>query len=181
MPDRQEQTIISLILDDGDSEQYSLLVERYHRGLVQHLNSLTSNMQMAEDIAQEAFIRAYHKLSQYNQAYAFSTWLYKIADNIAYRQLSQLKTTSDISDVEELIADDQPSPADLVDIQLTSDKVQLAISKLPLEYKQAISLYYWENFSYEEIAEIMQRPIGTIRTWLYRAKEILRKDLYGQV
>lgn len=179
MTDTTELAIIREVRD-GHHDQYSFLVERYHRGLIQHLYNLIHDEQAAEDVAQEAFIRAYSKLDQYNEAYAFSTWLYKIADNIAYRLLKQTKPTTDIDDIEEVISDDKPTPAELVEQTFTREAVQTAITKLPLAYRQVIGLYYWDNFSYEEIAQIVDRPIGTIRTWLYRSKEQLRKELYGQ-
>ena len=77
-----EQQIIADVLD-GQSEQYRLLVERYHKGLICHLGNMLQDQAQAEDIAQEAFIQAYTKLHQYDAKYAFSTWLYKIANNLA--------------------------------------------------------------------------------------------------
>lgn len=175
-----EHTIIDEVLD-GNTDEYRYLVERYHRGLLQHLFYLTRDEQTAEDIAQESFIRAYQKLAQYNKTYAFSTWLYKIADNIAYRQLRQLKPASDIDEISEIVPDNKPPLDDQTDKLLASEAVQKAIDTLPLDYRQVVILYYWDGCTYEQIAEITERPIGTIRTWLFRAKEHLRKELYGQI
>jgi RNA polymerase sigma factor (sigma-70 family) len=180
MDSKQELEIISEIRG-GHREQYRHLVERYHRGLVQHIYNLINDEQSAEDVAQEAFIRAYNKLSQYNDAYAFSTWLYKIADNIAYRYLKQSKNDRGIDDIEETFPDDTLSLAETTDKIFTKEAIRTAIAKLPISYRQVISMYYWDGFSYEEIAEIMERPIGTIRTWLHRAKQDLKKELYGQI
>ena len=176
----QELAIIREVCD-GQTDHYRLLVERFHRGLILHLYNLIHDEQTAEDVAQEAFIRAYQKLSQYNEAYSFSTWLYKIADNLAYRHMKQAKPTRDIDDLEELIPDEKPSLAETTDKLFDQAAVRSAIALLPVGYRQVISLYYWDEFSYEEIAEIMGRPVGTIRTWLYRAKQDLRKELHGQV
>lgn len=180
MIDPQEKAIIAEILD-GNPEPYRQLVERYHRGLIQHLYNIVYDGNAAEDLAQEAFIKAYEKLAQYNDAYAYSTWLYKIADNLAFRYLRQAKQTQDIDVIEETVSDDGPSLEETVDASVTGDAVRGAVRKLPIEYRQAIILYYWDGKSYEEIAAIMDRPVGTIRTWLHRAKEHLRKELYGQV
>jgi len=180
MTSAQEKAIISEVLS-GHQDQFRFLVERYHRGLVTHLYNLIHEQQTAEDIAQEAFIRAYDKLSLYNETYAFSTWLYKIADNIAYRHLKQTKITLDYDDVAEATPDDKPSLDEVTDRQLTAQTVRSSIDSLPVMYRQVISLYYWDEFSYEEISVIMDRPVGTVRTWLHRAKEELRKELYGQV
>lgn len=175
-----EHTIIDEVLD-GKADNYRYLVERYHRGLLKHLFYLMHDEQAAEDIAQEAFIRAYQKLAQYNRTYAFSTWLYKIADNIAYRQLRQLKPTGDIDEMSEIIPDNKPSLDDQTDQLLASESIQKAIDALPLDYRQVVILYYWDGCTYEQIAEIVERPVGTVRTWLFRAKEHLRKELYGQI
>ena len=120
-------------------------------------------------------------MSQYNETYSFSTWLYKIADNIAYRHFKNTKFISDIDDVEEFIPDSKPTAEELVDKKLDQEAVREAVDNLPSAYKQVVTLYYWDGFSYEEIAKIIDRPVGTIRTWLHRAKEHLRKELYGQI
>jgi RNA polymerase sigma-70 factor (ECF subfamily) len=175
----QEKVIISEIRA-GDAEQYRALVERYHRGLIQHLYNMLHDGDLAEDVAQEAFIRAYAKLDHYDVRYAFSTWLYKIADNLAFRHLKQAKNVP-LDTVAEVLSDDRPTPAEQMDRTFTRETVRRALDRLPLGYRQVVVLYYWDNRSYEDIAAIMERPIGTIRTWLYRAKEELRKELYGQV
>lgn len=180
MSNAQDLTVIREIRE-GQTEQYRLLMERYHRGLIQHLFNLIGDGETAEDVAQEAFIRAYNKLSLYNEDYSFSTWLYKIADNIAYRHMKQTKATQNLDDVEELIPDDKPTLAERADKLFDQQAVRDALETLPVLYRQVISLYYWDEFSYEEIAQIMERPVGTIRTWLHRAKQDLRKELYGQV
>ena len=180
MTSAQEKAIISEVLS-GQQDQFRFLVERYHRGLVTHLYNLIHEQQTAEDIAQEAFIRAYDKLSLYNETYAFSTWLYKIADNIAFRQLKQTKPQLDISKIDNNLPSGDSSLAEHTDKLFAKEAVRVAVNKLPIQYRQVISLYYWDNFSYEDIAEIMEKPVGTIRTWLFRAKDDLRKELYGQI
>ena len=180
MPDTNEQAIISEVLD-GNRDHYRLLVERYHRGLLQHLFNVLHDEQHAEDVAQEAFIQAYQKLSQYNPAYAFSTWLYKIADNMAYRQLKQSRPAADIDDIQEFIPDDKLSLGDQTDKLFAAESIRKAVDSLPYDYRKVVVLYYWDNCSYEDISEIVGRPIGTVRTWLFRAKEQLRKELYGQI
>ncbi|HSW77385.1 MAG TPA: RNA polymerase sigma factor [Candidatus Chromulinivoraceae bacterium] len=180
MTNIQEQAVITAI-QDGNHEQYRYLVERYHRGLIQHLYNFMHDVDDAEDVAQEAFIRAYDKLSQYDSTYAFSTWLYKIADSIAYRHLKQIKRTVDVDEFAEVLADDKPMLNEITDSALARQRVADAVAKLSTEYRQVVTLYYWDGFSYEDIATITEHPIGTVRTWLYRAKEQLRKELYGQV
>ncbi len=180
MADTHELAIIEEVRG-GNVDHYRLLVERYHVGLVQHLFNITHDGDGAEDLAQEAFIKAYDKLAQYNADYAFSTWLYKIADNMAYRQIKQLKPTTDIADIQEMIPDEKPSAGEEVDRSRSRTAVRRAVDMLPIDYRQVVTLYYFDNCSYEEIAEITERPIGTVRTWLHRAKDQLRKELYGQI
>jgi len=180
MDSSDEITIITDI-KDGNHESYRLLVERYHRGLIQHLYNLTKDQAVAEDLAQEAFLRAYSKISLYNPKYAFSTWLYKIADNLAYRQLKQNVNFKDIDEIAEVLPDDRPTPLEDAEKTFAAEQVRGAVNGLPLNYRQVIGMYYWDNFSYEEISTIIDCPVGTVRTWLFRAKEQLRKDLYGRV
>jgi RNA polymerase sigma factor (sigma-70 family) len=132
MDSKQELEIISEIRG-GHREQYRHLVERYNRGLVQHIYNLINDEQSA------------------------------------------------IDDIEEAFPDDTLSLAETTDKIFTKEAIRTAIAKLPISYRQVISMYYWDGFSYEEIAEIMERPIGTIRTWLHRAKQDLKKELYGQI
>jgi RNA polymerase sigma-70 factor (ECF subfamily) len=179
LSNQQDQQTIADILD-GDSEKYRLLVERYHKGLIFHLASLLQDQELAEDISQEAFIMAYTKLAQYNSKYSFSTWLYKIADNLAFRALKQIKRTSSLEGVEQIIPDDRITPAERLDLAQNKQAVRSAIRMLEPQYQQVVTLYYWENFSYEQIADVVGCPIGTVRTWLFRAKDQLRKELYGQ-
>lgn len=180
MASSTERAIIIEVLS-GDTDQYRHLVERYHRGLLQHLFNTMHDEEAAEDIAQEAFIRAYQKLDQYNEAYAFSTWLYKIADNMAYRQIRQLKPAQDIDEISEIVPDGKPPLSEQTDRLFAAESVRQAVDNLPLDYRQVVVLYYWDNCSYEQIAEITERPIGTVRTWLFRAKEQLKEELYGRV
>ena len=176
----QERAIIAEV-KDGDAEAYRYLVERYHRGLLLHLNNIVFDGQLAEDIAQEAFLAAYQKLNQYNDRYAFSTWLYKIADNLAYRQLARQKRLVGIDELDEEQADEGQSVHETAERDFSRQAVQQAVARLPFQYRQVIAYYFWEGRSYEDIAAVMECPVGTVRTWLHRAKAQLRKELYGQI
>ena len=180
MTDRQEKATINEIRG-GNHEHYRVLVERYHKGLVQHLFNIVHDGHTAEDLAQDAFIKAYEKLSQYDDTYAFSTWLYKIADNMAYRHVKKMNRTRSINELEEFIPDDKPSSSETTDKELERSAVQKAIGTLSREYRQVVTLYYWDDCSYDEIAMIIDKPIGTVRTWLFRAKDQLRKELHEKI
>jgi RNA polymerase sigma-70 factor, ECF subfamily len=179
MDSNQEKVAIADVRS-GDPEQYRVIVDRYHRGLIQHLYNLLRDADQAEDIAQDAFIRAYQKLEQYDDRYAFSTWLYKIADNLAFRYLKKQKPVP-LDAVADRLPDERSAPAEELDVSFAKEAVRGALDRLSIGYRQVIVLYYWDEMSYEDIAVVMDRPIGTIRTWLFRAKEELRKELHGQV
>ena len=177
--DNNEQQVISEVLS-GEVESYRFLVERYLNGLVSHLCNLIGDKDVAEDLTQDAFLKAYQKLGQYKSQYAFSTWLYAIADNLAYKQMKRSKRFTAFDEVEEFLPDITDSTEDRLDRQQQRLKIRQAVQKLDPHYRQVISLYYWDNLSYEEIALILKRPIGTIRTWLRRSKVQLREELYEQ-
>jgi RNA polymerase sigma-70 factor (ECF subfamily) len=179
LSDTTEQQIIAAVLA-GQSEQYRALVEHYHQGLIVHLTNMIGDQAQAEDVAQEAFIQAFNKLGQYVSRYAFSTWLYKIAHNLAYRHLQQAQRTVQLDERAEQIPDQQASTAERLDLEQTKQLTRQAIQTLSPDYRQVVSLYYWENLSYEEIATVLEKPVGTVRTWLHRAKQELGKELYGQ-
>jgi len=180
MQELPERTIIAEICA-GDHDQYRHLVVRYHRGLIQHLFNIVHDQGSAEDLAQEAFIKAFEKIQQYNPDYAFSTWLYKIADNQAYRFLKQQKQSINIDNLEQLLPDTGASPSTLTEQLLRRSAIQRAVEALPRNYQRVIKMYYWDNLDYAAISDIMDRPIGTVRTWLRRAKKQLGEELYGRI
>ncbi|MEI6756113.1 MAG: sigma-70 family RNA polymerase sigma factor [bacterium] len=164
---------------EGNSDAYRLIVDRYQRGLCIYLANMLNDEMQAEDIAQEAFMRAYSKINTYNPNYAFSTWLYRIARNLALRDIS--KNNKNIAELDENFETKEISDSAHEEILRDEQKasVQKAISRLKPEYREVIILYYWNNYSYEEISQIINKPIGTVRTWLFRSKEMIGKDLNG--
>lgn len=158
----------------GDSEQYAYLVERYQTGLIIHCDRLLNNRSEAEDVAQQAFIRAYEKLAEFNPKRAhFSTWLYRIATNLAIDQLRRQNRSVPTEDME-LHSTDMPSAS----YEATLNELREAVLALqPPEQRRAIEAYYWQGKSYEAIADEMGAPINTVKSWLRRAKAQLRKQL----
>jgi len=178
--DNGESQLIADILD-GQIELYEVIVERYHRGLINYTYNMVRDADLAEDIAQEAFLQAYRKLHQYKSNYAFSTWLYKIASNLGLRHIKRNQYHLPLDSFAWYLDDDKSElPADTIDREQLSKAVRAAVEALTPHYQQVIALYYWQELSYEEIAVILDRPIGTVRTWLHRAKNELGKELYGQ-
>ncbi len=177
MSKAEERILIAKVLN-GQTEAYRILVDRYHKGLVIYLVNLLGDEMQAEDIAQEAFLQAYRKLDSFDPAYSFSTWLYRIAMNMSLRYMAKnkpvlLHTDQSVSDAASL--------EESYDKQAARTAIRQAVRTLNPNYQQVINLYYWDGKSYEEIAQILGCPIGTVRTWLARSKQSLREELYGQI
>lgn len=170
----QELAYIQAVLDHDDQEAFQALVERYQAGLVLHLSKIVGDQETAEDLAQDAFIRSYRKLHKYNPQYAYSTWLYRIATNLAFSHLRK-KSTVPLEEPE-MFASDQNIHAEAETSELRSN-VRAQVNKLPNNYKKVVSMYYWHGMSYEEMAAATNVPVGTIKTWMFRAKAKLKDNL----
>ncbi len=171
----------------GDQRAFGILVEKYQRKLMRLLSRMVRDQHEIEDIAQEAFIKAYRALPQFRGDAAFYTWLYRIAVNTAKNYLSSrgrsMPTVSDhaMNDEDEpderLVAQDIGTP----ETELLSKQVAIAVNEavdaLPDELRQAITLREIEGMSYEEIAETMACPIGTVRSRIFRAREAIASKL----
>ena len=168
-----EQELIARSLD-GDNAAYGQLIDRYKNALYRHCFAIVRDEDVAEDIAQEAFITAYYKLRTYNPHYRFSTWVFKIATNKALTWLK--KTKRDVradDDVIDRIVSPHPGPDDHV----RHRELHVAVEQLQPKHRAVISLYYWHGLSYDEIAAALQSPLGSVKVWMRRAKQQLKKEL----
>jgi RNA polymerase sigma-70 factor (ECF subfamily) len=158
-----------------DTDRFGELVERYQAGLIIHCDRLVGNRGEAEDIAQEAFVRAYTQLERFDPARGrFSTWLYRIATNLAIDQLRKNKPQVTVEDIE--AAAEVTMPVCLEEEE--RQEIRAAVKALiPPEYRQVIEAYYWEGKSYQHIADDQQVPLNTVRTWIRRAKLQLKENL----
>jgi len=151
---------------------------------------MSSNSHEAEDISQEAFLRAYQSLARFNPSYKFSTWLYQITLNII-RDRFKKKELNYVSLDTPIETDDSefyPQPADSTNNpeQIMTQKedvraVQQAIHSLPLKYREVLVLRHLQDLSYIEISNILKLPAGTVKVRLYRAREQLRKILENNI
>lgn len=162
-------------ITDGKIEEYAKLVNRYHFGLIIHCERLVGDRDDAEDIAQEAFLKAYNSLSKFEGHQSkFSTWLYRIATNLAFDHLRKRKKWVKVEDIEAIAKTTEP--AFIKEEERVA--IRLAVSKLtPPEYRKVIEEYYWHGLSYDQIAKKMNKPTGTIGTYIRRAKLQLKEDL----
>jgi RNA polymerase sigma-70 factor (ECF subfamily) len=170
----------------GDQRAYELLVIKYQRRIERLIGRMVRDADLVQDIAQETFIRAYRALHQFRGDAQFYTWLYRIAVNTAKKSLMELKrdpvmTESALKSVDD---DDETSRRDN---ELTAEStpeselaareiaaaVNAAMEALPEDLRQAVTLREIEGLSYEEIAEAMNCPIGTVRSRIFRAREAI--------
>ncbi|TAH37486.1 sigma-70 family RNA polymerase sigma factor [Candidatus Saccharibacteria bacterium] len=169
----EEQSTIEAILAGAD--RYEELVRAYHVGLIIHCEHLVGDRDDAEDIAQEAFVKAYLQLKSFKAEKArFSTWLYRIATNLAIDFLRKNKRRVDVDDIE-LIAE-ATMPTYLEDDERQSI-IQAVIDLQPPEFRRVVEAYFWEGKSYQEIADAEHIPLNTVRSRLRRAKLQLKGRL----
>lgn len=171
----------------GDRRAYDLLVIKYQRKIMRLLTRMISNPADVEDVAQETFIKAYRALPQFRGDSAFYTWLYRIAINSArnwqaanMRKPNMVNTleTEDGETFDQLDGlSDQSTPESLMASQQVAQTVNLAIEQLPEDLRTAIVLREIEGMSYEDIANTMQCPIGTVRSRIFRAREAIAARL----
>ena len=171
----------------GDKRAFELLVAKYQRKLARLLSRMVRDPAEIEDITQESFIKAYRALPQFRGESAFYTWLYRIAVNTAKNYLvargRRAPTTTEFSSEEaegfedaELLRDIATPDAELQTKQI-ANAVNKAVEALPEELRTAITLREIEGLSYEEIAQMMDCPIGTVRSRIFRAREAIAEKI----
>src|SRR5215213_2850010 len=175
----------------GDIKAFELLVLKYQRRIERLIGRMVRDTDLVPDIAQETFIRAYRALAQFRGESAFYTWLYRIAVNTAKKSLMELKRDPLVSEsgragrdddddqhsrVENELSDGETPEAVLASKQIAAS-VNFAIEALSDDLRQAITLREIEGLSYEEIAELMNCPIGTVRSRIFRAREAIALHL----
>ena len=171
----------------GDKVAFDLLVTKYQRKIFRLLSRLVRDPAEVEDVAQEAFIKAYRALPNFRGDSAFYTWLYRIAINTAKNWLvsqgrrAPTSTAADIEDAETFDDGehlrDLNTPDSMLLTKQVGEAVNRAIEGLPEDLKTAIVLREIEGLSYEEIAETMNCPIGTVRSRIFRAREAIAEEL----
>lgn len=176
----------------GDGKAFELLVLKYQRRIERLIGRMVRDTDLIPDIAQETFIRAYRALPQFRGESAFYTWLYRIAVNTAKKALVELKRDplitetalassrdedgDETSRVENELTDGETPEAVLATKEIAAT-VNAAMEALSEDLRQAITLREIEGLSYEEIAEVMNCPIGTVRSRIFRAREAIAQRL----
>ena len=177
--------IAALLAIDIDRHFKQLMLTYQHR-LYGFLLRQTGNAQEAEDIAQETFIRSYYALKDYPaqkiQSLKLKPWLFKIALNIFYnrqreRTLLQTSLDSEETNAAQEIADEAYEPDEEVWRSEQRQEVEQLVTSLPERYRVVINLYYFEELSYSEIADLLHQPVGTIKAQVHRGIALLRKTV----
>lgn len=178
-----ERKLIQQVLD-GDHEAFAQLVEAYEDKVYNLCLRMCADREDARDLAQEAFVKAWRGLRFYKQEAAFSTWLYRLTSNVCIDFLRQKKrraaislTTADDEELQIDIPDPAPTPEQQAINQQTKASVSSAMAQLDEEFRLVLTLRVVEERSYDEIAEIMDLKVGTVKSRLARAREKLKKIL----
>jgi RNA polymerase sigma-70 factor (ECF subfamily) len=171
----------------GEERAYRDLVRRYERPLFSLIYRMVRDRELAEDLAQETFVKAMNALDSYRPEFKFSSWIFKIANNAAIdhlrrRELDTLSlegsphaATPDAVEATALqIGDRGETPLDVVEAKELGGEIEQAIARLRPEYRSCILLRHVEGRAYEEIAEILDLPLGTVKTYIHRARNELR-------
>lgn len=159
----------------GDTAAFGKLVERYQRRVYTVIYRFVRNHHQADDLAQEAFIRAFNAIGRFDLRYPFSPWMYRIAINLTLNHLKKRKLKMVDADVDLKSSGDNPVSA--MEKAQTRKKVHKAIARLPIKLRQVLVLRVYEDWPYARIAEVLEIPVGTVMSRLSRARETLRKEL----
>ncbi len=183
--DQDDRAVVEAVLR-GQQHQFADLVGRYQSQIVNYVCRMLGNYEDAVDLSQDVFLKAYSALGSYRPQYPFAAWLFRIARNAAIDEIRKrrLLTVSLDAPVE---FDDGSTGREVESMGLDpedsylglefADRVSTAINELPEKYREPIVLRHAAELSYEEIAEALELPLGTVKTRIFRARDALRKSL----
>ncbi len=188
-PRLKDQEVV-LLARAGQEAAYRELIRRYERPVFALLFRMVRDRELAEDLAQETFIKALNAIESYRPEFKFSSWIFKIANNAAIDHLRRraldtlsldgsphAETPEAMQATALQIGARQESPLDTVEAKELGSAIEAAIGQLRPEYRSCILLRHVEGRAYEEIAEILDLPLGTVKTYIHRARNELRAAL----
>ncbi|MDX5346745.1 MAG: sigma-70 family RNA polymerase sigma factor [Hymenobacteraceae bacterium] len=175
--------LIQAAVEEGDEKAYAELMNIYKKPVYHVVLKMVRNPDDAEDLTIEAFAKAFKNLHKFNPEYAFSTWLFRIATNncIDFIRKNKIKTMSidsaiKIDNGDEITIDFKDANPNPQESAIKNQKIEIMqhiVSKLPEKYQKLVTLRYFNELSYEEIATELNAPLGTVKAQLHRARELL--------
>ena len=187
--DHSDKDLVELCLE-GDERAAREIVHRFERPVFSLIYRMVRDRELAEDLAQETFVRTLNNLKRYDPSYKFSSWLFKIGYNLTIDHLrkKELEVVS-IQGAPDAVTPDQQAataitlvgrderPDQLLESRELGSEIEEAIGRLRPEYQTAILLRHVEGYAYDEIAQVMEVPLGTVKTYIHRARNELKKAL----
>lgn len=171
----------------GDNKAFEALLRKYRKSVYYMLLKMIKNPDDAEDLTQEAFAKAFNSIEKFDATFAFSTWLFRIATNncIDFIRKKRVQTVSidqpmegdDGSNIHFDVKDDNLDPNQSMLKKQRKKYLNMAIERLPEKYRTLVELRYFKEYSYEEVAQELQIPLGTVKAQLFRARELLSQEL----
>ena len=175
---------------DKDQQAYATLMKRYKKAVYFMILKMIRDADDAEDLTMEAFAKAFRNLERFKKDYTFSTWLFRIATNntidfIRKKKLKTMSLNNTLSDdsgnsVNIDIEDDDNNPQDQFIRSQRIDMVRIFVDKLPAKYRKLVQLRYFDELSYEEIAQELEKPLGTVKAQVHRSRELLFEIASGK-
>lgn len=178
MPEGKEAELVTRA-KGGDMMAFEALYDMHKGSLFRTVVAITSNRQAAEEILQEAFLRAFKRIDEIREGAPLAPWLYRVAINLAYdwtRRRQRWHTALDDL-IGRLQIVTSPSPEQTIEERELYDLVYEAIERLDFKHRTTLVLFYMHDFSLEEVASIMECPVGTVKSRLYYARKKLRREL----
>jgi RNA polymerase sigma-70 factor (ECF subfamily) len=176
--------------EQGREGAFSELLRRYERPIFSLVYRMVRDRNLAEDLAQEAFIRAFNAISSYDPRYKFSSWIFKIANNHTIDHLRKKRldtvsihgsphatTSQEQQQTRVVVESGDETPEEYVENRELGSQIERAIGELRPEYRTVILLRHVEGYAYDEISSIMELPLGTVKTYLHRARGELKELL----
>ena len=171
----------------GEPQAFETLLKKYRKSVYYMLLKMVKNADDAEDLTQEAFAKAFNSIEKFDSKYAFSTWLFRIATNncINFIRKKRVQTVSidqpvegdDGSNMKFDVRDEDLDPNEHMLKQQRKKYLNMAIKRLPEKYRILVELRYFQELSYEEVAQELEIPLGTVKAQLFRARELLNQEL----
>ena len=180
---QHDVALVKRALEDKDQKAYAELMDRYQSAIFHLVNRMVFSEDDAEDLTIETFTKAFKRLHQYTPAFAFSTWLFKIASNhtidfIRKKRINALSldrgfTNPEGDQMEISVKDDGLDPMEALQKQERIERMREVVSQLKDRYRRLVELRYFEEKSYEEISEELGLPLGTVKAQLFRARDMM--------